>query len=124
MKRKRLSPENSYIDAAIKHHELLVSGDPEGSNRAHNRLISAIRKIRVTPDKGREFLIGLLKHNNQSVRLWAACHLLVIEEKMALSTLYEIAAKASTWQLKSSAETTATEWLAGRLDPDWFMKDK
>jgi HEAT repeat protein len=63
-----------------------------------------------------------LSNENQSVRLWAACHLLSLEEESALAALRNLAARADTWQIRSAAEITATEWMAGRLDPDWFMK--
>jgi Domain of unknown function (DUF2019) len=122
MKKTKISPEDSYVDAAILHHEKLLLGDPKGSNRQHDRLIKAIRQIRKQGDQGKDFLLGLLQHENESVKLWAACHLLTIDEKRAVETLKKIAAKASAWQLQTDAEMTISEWRAGRLDPDWYMK--
>ena len=116
------NPEDTYVDSAIRHHELLISGDPKGSNKAHDHLIAAARKLRVREDRGLAFLTHLLGHENESVRLWAACHRLPLDEKMALKNLAELASRASAWQLQTDAEMTMTEWLAGRLDVDWFMK--
>lgn len=122
MRKTKISIEESYVDSAILHHEKLLLGDPKGSNRQHDRLIKAIRQIRKQSDQGRVFLSDLLEHENDSVRLWAACHLLTIDEKKAVETLKKIAAKTATWQLQTDAEMTISEWKAGRLDPDWFMK--
>ena len=124
MKKTEISIEQTYIDAAILHHEKLLSGDPKESNRQHDRLINAIRQIRGQSDQGKSFLSGLLEHENDSVRLWAACHLLTIDEKKAVESIKKIATKASSWQLRTDAEMTLSEWKAGRLDPDWFMKKR
>ena len=69
-------------------------------------------------------LIVLLDHQHPSVRLWAAAHLLPLDERRALKALQEIASNPELypWQLQAGAKMTIKEWKAGRLDADWFMK--
>jgi Domain of unknown function (DUF2019) len=124
MRKTKTGIEEIYVEAAILHHDKLLAGDPKGSNRQHDRLIKAIRQIRNSADRGGAFLSSLLEHKNDSVRLWAAAHLLALDEKKAVKTLKVIAANTPSWQLQTDAEMTLSEWKAGRLDPDWFMKEK
>lgn len=117
------SPEDEYVAAAILHRELLEMGDRKGSNTAHDRLIEAIRQIRRTADRGHSFLLRLLAHSDENVRLWSAAHLLPLEEKEALAELSRLATGAQSWVVRSSADVTETEWRKGTLDIDWFMKE-
>lgn len=117
------NPEDEYIEAAILHRQLIEAGDRKGSNSAHDRLIRAIKAIRKSSDKGRFFLSGLLKHNDENVRLWGASHLLPLEEENALAELRRLSRNATSWIVRSSAEVTEAEWRKGTLDIDWFMKE-
>jgi hypothetical protein len=121
MKNIKRNIEDLYVESAILHHQLLLQGDRKGSKAAHDRLISATKKIRAQQDKGAFFLRGLLNHNDENVRLWAASHLLPLEEAPALRALKHLATNAKSWQVQTSAETTAEEWERGTLDVDWFM---
>jgi hypothetical protein len=123
--KKNIKPDKEqYVNAAIAHHELLLAGDPKGSNRAHKTLHDAVKRIRAYPDNGISLLAGLLLHTHASVRFWAAVHLLPLNEKLALQTLNKIAQNPTLypWQLHTDAELTIKEWKAGNLKPDWFMK--
>jgi hypothetical protein len=124
MKKNTTSLEEQYVNSAIGHHELLMAGNLAGSNRVHKRLHDVTRKLRAKSDRGLSALIVLLDHQHPSVRLWAAAHLLPLDENRALKALQEISSnsKLYPWQLKTSAKTTIEEWKAGRLDADWFMK--
>ena len=126
MKKNMSSLEDQYVELAIGHHELLMAGDPDGSNRCHKRLLEVAKGIRELSHGGKDILVALTSHDHPSVRLWAACHLLTLDQKLALSTLKEVAVNSSKypWQLQTDAEMTIKEWKAGRLDPDWFLKKK
>ncbi|MER9235090.1 hypothetical protein NKI56_23860 [Mesorhizobium sp. M0622] len=115
--------EEEYVEAAILHRQLLEMGDVKGSNAAHDRLIRAIREIRNRTDRGRSFLLGILRHTDENVRLWSAGHLLPLEEKLALAEMKRLSRDAKSWVVSSSADVTATEWRKGTLDIDWFMKE-
>ena len=115
------SPESIYVESAISHHILLEAGDKRGSNKAHDGIIRAIKTIRGKSDRGKDFLSNLLNHADENVRLWAAYHLLPLDEKKAYTELKHLTKKAKSWIVRSSAENTATEWQKGSLDVDWFM---
>lgn len=117
------NPEGEYVEAAIMHLRQLEDGDSKGSNAAHDRLIRAIREIRKQNDRGRSFLLEILKHTDENVRLWSASHLLPVEEKAALAELNNLARDANSRVVRSSADVTIAEWKKGTLDIDWFMRE-
>ena len=120
-KAARNSPAEDYLKAAIAFQEAADQSDHRASNRAHTAISRAARKIRSSEDRGREFLSSLLDHTMPHVCLWAAFHLLPIDEFSAVRTLKRIS-KGPASDAKVSAEITLTEWQSGNLDVDWFME--
>lgn len=69
------------------------------------------------PDKGENFLIGLLEGDDPSVVTWSALHLLPFRESEAVLALQK-ATEAAHPLIAFGAEMTLKEWRAGRLKVD------
>lgn len=89
-------------------------GDAPATNRAHKKLMSALREIRETPDKGASFLANQLRSENPSVVTWSALHLLPYRQDDAVLALQKVAETAPPL-ISFGAEMTLKEWRAGRL---------
>lgn len=122
MKREE-SLEAAYIEAAILHRTCLEAGDVEESNEAHDRLIEAARGICTREDRGHSILTPMLTHADENVRLWSACHLLLLNETVALAELKRLARSATSRIVQSSAEIIVAEWRKGALDVHWFLRE-
>ena len=122
MKKPCASVEVEFVRLAVAHLDLLNARDVNGSNRAHKQLNKLAKSIRESRDSGLALLSRLLRHENESVQAWAAYFLLPIDKLQAENALSRLAKNARDWIIQSDAEQTLTEWNAGRLDTDWFMK--
>jgi hypothetical protein len=111
---KERSEVERYIRAAEAHGKGMDTFDHRAANRAYDRLISALKALRRTPDKGKGALTGLLNHSNIRVRHCAAVSLLPLDSVKALKVLEEIAKDPGMVGL--DAETALREWRAGRLN--------
>jgi hypothetical protein len=107
---------------AIASSELLGDGGVKAANRAGVKLNRLACRIRAMDDKGRKILEELIVSKEEAVRSHAAYYLLPINPDLATRELANLAKNASNVFLLTSAETTLDEWLAGRLDTDWFVK--
>ncbi len=105
---------NSYVESAINHGNSTMQGDSKLANKSYDEIIKNIKNLRTFGDEGNLKLEKLLKHDNESVRLWAATHSLKCNEKQAKSTLGSLA--KSEGILSFNAEMVIIEWNAGRLD--------
>jgi hypothetical protein len=110
-------PQDSFIEAAREHGQGIVEGDPQKTNRAYDRVVSAIRDLRKSPGKGEEFLIGLLDKEDLSIVRAAATYLLPLREVEAMQALERVA-KGGLPLIAFGAEMTLKEWRAGRLKVD------
>ena len=72
--------------------------------------------------RGEKFFTSLLTHDMPHVVSKAAFNLIPFNPKLARKT-YEALAKGPPGEVRINAEMTLKEWKAGRLDPDWFMKE-
>jgi hypothetical protein len=115
MKKNTKNAEQEFIDSAILHHDLSVAGDIKGSNRAHKLVTKAGRVIAQNSDEGRNFFEKTTKHENASVRLWAATLLLFSNESLARRVLAEIEESDAPWQVQATAEIVLDQWNAGTL---------
>jgi hypothetical protein len=117
------TPEEDYLAAAVAFHEARERYDHKTSNKVHDKLDSAARKIRLhSADGGEAFFASLLNHPKPYVSLCAAFNLIPFNPKLARKT-YERLAKGAAGEVGVAAEMTLKEWKAGRLDPDYFMKE-
>jgi hypothetical protein len=107
---------------AIASSELLGDGGVKAANRAGVQLSRLACQIRTMDDEGRKILEELIASKEEAVRSKAAYYLLPINPDLATRELANLAKNASNVFLLSSAGTTLEEWLAGRLDTDWFIK--
>ena len=121
-KTPKTTPEEEYLAAAVEFQRARDEYDHKKSNKAHDKLISAARKIRLSrSDQGQLFFSSLVSHDMPHVRAWAAFNLIPLNPKLASKVLSQLA-KGPPGEVRLDAEMTLKEWKAGRLDPDWFMK--
>jgi hypothetical protein len=115
MKKLMESPEKEFIVFAALHHDLSATGDAKGSDDAHSKVTSAIKKIRNSRDNGQAYLEKTVQHKNPSVRLWAATYLLPLNTGMALKVLHQLERGNCPWQLQATAEVVLDQWKTGKL---------
>lgn len=115
-------PEVAYLKAAIAYHEASLKPGFKAVNRAHDAVLRAAREILEREDGGRAFLHNLLTHPFARVRLWAASHLLPLDEHAAIRVLSEIA-NSENPEASLIAEYAISEWKSGEFDPHFFLKD-
>jgi hypothetical protein len=115
--------EEDYLAAAVAFHKAREEYGHKRSNKLYDKLYLAARKIRLhSTDGGAAFFESLLDHPMSYVASAAAFNLIPFNPKLARAT-YERLAKVEDSEAGVFAETTLKEWKAGRLDPDWFMKE-
>jgi hypothetical protein len=103
---------SEFIEQAKTHGSGTLSGDFKVSNMAYDKIVE-ILKILHNIDSELRMLTPLLKHTNMSVRTWAATYLLPHFTEMALKVLDDAGKEGGL--IAFSAEITAREWRAGRL---------
>jgi hypothetical protein len=103
-----------YQEAAVAHGEATEEGDFKRGNAAHDRLASAYRELRRRGEGAQDLLLPLLEDSRISVRGWAASHALEFKPELGEIVLEGIAAGAKGL-LRLGAESTLSEWRAGRL---------
>jgi len=104
-----------FIVAAQQHGEGTVASNPELANTAYSRLIYALKQLHAT-DSNLDVLSPLLKHENESVRTFAATALLFSTYSREAENFLERESVAKGL-IAFSAEMTLTEFKAGRLKP-------
>lgn len=102
-----------YLKAAIDHGRATMSGDPDACNVAHDRIMGALAVLRKLPDRGEAPLVKLASHTDESVRTWAATHLLPLNEPLACNVLEDVATGASI--VAFGARVVLREWRSGHL---------
>jgi Domain of unknown function (DUF2019) len=107
------STAEKYVQAAIEHGQYIKVGKSAASNRAHDRLHRALRELRAEPDRGETTLLGMLRHADESVRVWAATHLLPLNPDAAIPALEGVARGPGF--IAFEALMVLKEWRAGRL---------
>jgi Domain of unknown function (DUF2019) len=122
MQKRKNSPEERYIEAAIVFQTSSSRNDFRLSNKAHDKIIRSARMIRrLRDDQGESFFRSLLDHELPQVGCWAAFNLLPLQPKEAERALKQLS-NSEDPDARHSAEMTLKEWKSGNLDPDWFMK--
>jgi hypothetical protein len=105
-----------FEQAAIDHGKYMKTGNSAACNRAYDKGRQALRELRIQPDRGQTALLGLLNHDDDSVRVWAATDLLSLNSELAIPVLERIAAGAGV--VAFDALMVLKEWRAGRLKVD------
>jgi len=109
--------EQLYVNAASRHGAETLEGDAAAVNKAYSELVRALSALRESPDKGVEFLSGLLSSEDLSVVTWAALHLLPFKGADAEVALERVS-RSGLRLISFGAEVTLREWRAGRLKVD------
>ena len=113
--------EEAYLNEALA--VVRAGNDYRTGDEAYARMMIAARSIRLShSDGGEQFFTSLLSHGEPYVVSVAAFNLIPFNPKLARKT-YERLARDADHMIVFNAEMTLNEWRAGRLDPDWFMKD-
>ena len=103
-------PVERYVSNAIIHGE---ATDVDCVNHANDEVLAALSEIRKCDDLGRSILTDLLSHENDSVRCWAATHLLKLDEQRARWVLQRLT--KAKWPLGFTARIVLEEWRKGTL---------
>jgi len=107
------SSKENFISAAADHGRFTESGDFKKCNKAYDRIIEAIHKLKESADCGEDALIHLLNSPDDSVKSWAAVCLLRLRPVEAMKVLEDVAGRSGL--VAFSAGITLKEWRAGRL---------
>ena len=94
---------------------LMVDRKVSMANKVSDELFELDLRILDLPDKGRRMLLKLAESPEEELRMVAADNLISLEPKTAKKLLSELAKNASNVFIGIQAETTLTEWKAGRL---------
>jgi len=103
----------AYARAAIAHASAIADGDSSAANRAHELILAALRELRSGTDRGQSRLEYLAGRDQSAVQVWAATHLLPLNEPAALSILTRL--KSESGEFEFEASVTINEWKAGKL---------
>lgn len=102
-----------YVTAAQAHGAGTAEGSAAVTNRAYDRIVKAFSAILGHGKAGREAILSLCDHENESVRSWAAAHSLKYDATKAEKTLTGLSEGQGL--LAFSAEMTLKEWKKGTL---------
>lgn len=108
-----MSAADKFARAASEHGVHTNAGNARAGNRAHDRIVKALRELQDQPDRGESALLALTVHPDESVRVWAATQLLPLREDASLPVLESVAAGHGL--VPFSADMVLKEWRAGRL---------
>ncbi len=107
-----------FAEAAIDHGRFTDLGDSQMANKAHDKVIKVLSKMKKLPDHGKRMLTLLIEHENDAVKGWAATYLLPINENMAIDILKKIASGSGF--VAFDCEMVLKLWKAGTLKlVDW-----
>lgn len=101
-----------YRKCAVAHGEQTLAGNAIAANKAHDRLLGALKAL--SQENADSELLLLLEDENASVRLWAGAHCLEVDEPRALAALNRLAA-AGVPIVSMSARYTVQGWQHGEL---------
>jgi len=110
--------QSEFVEAACEHGQFTESGDSVHANKAHDKVIKIISRMKQLPDKGVSILASLLNDENDSVKAWAATYLLPLDEESAINTLKELSSGRGF--IAFDAKMVLKLWTAGTLKlVDW-----
>jgi hypothetical protein len=112
--------ETAYLKAAIEFADARNRNNHKLSNKAHDALMKAAKKIRLNRlDQGAAFFKSLLTHEMLHVSCWAAFHLIPLDWPLAKGALIIISESPDS-EAQFSAEMVLKELKNGSLDPEWW----
>jgi hypothetical protein len=103
-----------YRQQAVSHGKCTHEGDSIGASSAHDKLIELATTILNSSDA--PSITGLLEDEDVWVQLWAATHLLELDEATATQKLLQLS-EAGIPLTSISARYTLESWNDGDLPP-------
>jgi len=104
---------STYVNAAEGYARCIMSGDAKKGDRFFDEIEKVFLSIRKLGDEGLDGLSGLLVHQSEGVRLWAAAHLLNYPRYHSEQVLKTIIGSGTVLGL--TAEITLDQWKNGML---------
>lgn len=104
--------ERQYVEAAVEHARHSLS-DADMANLAHDRIVAAFKELQAFGEPGWSIIRRLTAHEDVSVRLWSATHLLLRDPDAAVEVLEGLATEPDMTGFQ--AENVLSEWRAGTL---------
>lgn len=104
---------DDYITAAVNYGVRIVDGDSRAADCAFKKVEACFNRMKENEKNWRKFLLGLLDHENESVRLWASSHLLNYHPKKAVASLKDLISSDSL--IGMVAEISLDRWNKGEL---------
>ena len=98
---------------ASSHEKAAESGDWKAANKAHDQIVSILRKMRSLDDAGLAVLRRLTGHQEAGVRSWSATYLLPLDEELATAILGDLLSGPTLTAL--SARIVLKQWRDGKL---------
>ena len=106
--------KNLYVNAAMSHAVNVADGNYKEANKQYDLLASVFREIRLRGKEAEDMLLGLLRHNEDAVKGWAASHALRFAPNDAEAVLVKLSESGKMpWSF--DAEMTLKEWRKGNL---------
>jgi hypothetical protein len=104
---------SSYAESAAINGQSSTNGDFESANRHYKVLQIICRELKERGIDAQRSLLRLLVHDDPTVRLWAASHVIEFAPKEGMMALMALADMEGITGIE--AETTLNEWMEGRL---------
>lgn len=102
-----------YERAAIAHGLASEVGNYEAANMEYETLAAVYRELRTRGSETQNAVLGLLNHDDEYVRAWAAAHALEFAPERGEPVLTEISRTTGVRAL--DARMTLKEWRKGNL---------
>jgi len=112
---KKITDINTAIhifkDAADRQAKAIEIGDYNQANKCYDQITKVVTFLK--DNNALLELQPLLTNDSVGIRLWAACYLLRVDEKKAITVLEEISNLKGIHSL--TAKTTIKEWRKGNI---------
>lgn len=102
---------DQYVNSAIAHGDASVDGNHNKANLNYDKIVKCFKELQKAG--GSEKLLDLLRHDDASVRLWAATHSLESNEHKAVAVLHELSIADHFSSL--SAQIVLDQWEKGEF---------
>lgn len=103
-----------YVRAAAAHGRATEAADAAQANAAADEIARCWVALRLRTDDWFRVFAALLDHDDPSVRLWAASHVIHREPERAIAVLESLSRRSGL--LGFSAEQTLAVWRRGELN--------
>ncbi|WP_162633311.1 DUF2019 domain-containing protein [Echinicola strongylocentroti] len=102
-----------YIAAAQQYESGTLIGNRNQTNKAYKKLNAFFKELKASNQLDK--LLVLTGHENCGVKMWAATHILPVNEETGLRVLDELASNLQGGLFGFDAKMTIQEWKKGNL---------